>query len=169
MMMRERVVTEATVDQKRADDPGSLGVFLPWTRPRASAKEALVLNTRQRTEKHTALISACWARRFVKLLALWVLLEFPVEYLSSEGNMERIALTLSTALWLSLTVIVLKGSAVAQGMFLFLCALGILAISPMLPLEYMIFRVGFYFSLVESVLKSLVLMAFAWHNFFKED
>ncbi|WP_322101443.1 hypothetical protein [Paraburkholderia sp. J41] len=96
----------------------------------------------------------------VKASALWALIELPVEFWAAQGTTERAALLFSSALWVSLAWLVLRGNGIARGVLVFLCALGVLAVAPALPAEYTMFPLAFYLSLIECTLKGLLFVAF---------
>ncbi|QGZ65302.1 hypothetical protein [Paraburkholderia acidisoli] len=134
-------------DPAALDEPSNFADFSDWLQTRGD----------RRTRRRRPRGATAW---LVKASALWALIELPVEFWASQGVTERAALLFSSAVWVSLAWLVLRGNGVARGVFIFLCALGVLAVAPALPAEYSTFPLAFYLSLTECVLKALLFVAF---------
>ncbi len=92
--------------------------------------------------------------------AVWSLCELPIELLLSQTYWDGIACIVGKALWIALIFRVLARSRAAWFVYEFLCALSVTAIVFNLPTEYRMFSIGFYFSLVECVLKTAAFLSF---------
>ncbi|WP_338941300.1 hypothetical protein [Paraburkholderia sp. 22B1P] len=108
----------------------------------------------------TCVSDSPWTNRLVKLSAYWAMVKFPVEIWWAQDDIERGAIVFSTSLWIVVVVLVLRGSPAARGIFVFLSVLDVLAVAPALPVEFVTFRVGFYLSLVDSLIKGALAVIF---------
>ena len=98
----------------------------------------------------------CW---LVTSTAVCSLCELPIELLLSQTYSDGIACIVSKSLWMALIFRVLSRSRAAWLVYEFLCALSVTAIVFNLPTEYRTFSIGFYFSLVEYVLKTAAFLS----------
>lgn len=134
-------------DSAAIDDLSNFADFSDWLRKRRDRRAP-----ERRTRGATA-----W---LVKASALWALVELPIEFWAAQSTTERAALLFSSALWVSLAWLVLRGNGVARGVLVFLCALGVLAVAPALQAEYSMFPLAFYLSSIECILKGMLFVAF---------
>jgi hypothetical protein len=150
-MNHDEALNRAAANARTMDEAPEFASFAAWPRGRRAAVASHASATG---------LTGAWTRRLVKFSALWALVELPVAYWSAADDLERAALAVSTLIWLAIVFRVLKGGATARGAFVFLCALSVLAVAPALPAEYTNFRLAFWLSLVECVVKCGLFVAF---------
>lgn len=150
-MNHDDALKRAAADARTMDDAPEFAGLAAWLRGRGTAGAS---------HAPAAGLNGAWTRRLVKFSALWALVELPVAYWSAADDLERAALAVSTLIWLAIVFRVLKGGATARGVFVFLCALSVLAVAPALPAEYANFRLAFWLSLVECVVKCGLFVVF---------
>jgi hypothetical protein len=158
-MNRDRDIRRIAPEASVVDDMPEFARFSSWLREHEREREREIARPGAGT-----LVSEWetgkWSAALVTLAMLWKIVELPVEYWLSTDGMERATVALSTAIWIAISALVLKGNATARGVLVFLCALGVLVVAPALPMEYETFRLAFWLSLVECVLKCIVFVAF---------
>jgi hypothetical protein len=159
-MGHDEATPRVALETKGTDKLTDFADFSMWPCTRASPTESIVSPDVRKDGEGAPMLCGRWTRRLVQLSALWALVEFPVEYWGAQDGIERIALSVSTALWLFIIIFVLKGNSVARVVYVFLCALGVLAVAPALPAEYTMFPLAFYLSFVECVVKCLMFVTF---------
>ncbi|MEX3691337.1 hypothetical protein AB3X91_06715 [Paraburkholderia sp. BR14263] len=150
-MNHDEALNRATADARTIDEAPEFARFSAWLRGRGTAVAS---------DARATGLTGAWTRRLVKFSALWALVELPVAYWSAADDLERAALAASTVIWLAIVVRVLKGGVTARGVFVFLCALSLLAVAPALPAEYANFRIAFWLSLVECAVKCGLFVVF---------
>lgn len=92
-------------------------------------------------------------------LVLFVnLIEIPFEQTATGGPVELGALLTSEAISVAIVVCMARGSRVARIAFTLLCSASAFAILPSLPAEFATFRIGFYLSLLECLVKVVALI-----------
>ncbi|MGG1948253.1 hypothetical protein AB1286_26170 [Trinickia sp. NRRL B-1857] len=153
-MNHDEALGGAATDVRTMDEAPQFASFAAWLRGRRPKTTAGASDARP-TE-----LTVAWTRRLVKFSALWALVELPVEYWSAADDLERAALAASTLIWLAIVFRVLKGGTTARRIFVFLCALGVLAVAPALAAEYADFRLAFWLSLVECAVKCALFVVF---------
>ncbi|MEX3943297.1 hypothetical protein AB4Y44_27860 [Paraburkholderia sp. BR10937] len=159
-MGHDESTTQLVPDTAGLVDPPDYAEISHWLQSNSLVGASEVNNIEDHGVAHTPVLAGRWTRCLVKLSGAWALIELPVEYWGAQDGIERIALTLTAALWLAIISLVLRGSQLARGVFVFLCALGVLAVAPALPAEFASCRLAFCLSLIECAVKSMLFIAF---------
>ncbi|MEM5329214.1 hypothetical protein VSR34_21840 [Paraburkholderia sp. JHI2823] len=144
-MNHNEALNRAAADARTTNEGPEFPSFVAWLRWQGTTESA--------SDAKASGLTGAWTRRLVTFSALWALVELPVAYWNAADDVERAALAASTLIWLAIVFRVLKGGATARGIFVFLCALSVLAVAPALPAEYANFPIAFWLSLVECVVK----------------
>jgi hypothetical protein len=106
---------------------------------------------------------ALFAQRAMKvsagLVCLWSLVETPWEWTPGDSAARVAALVASKALLLAVSAAAIWGVRYARTVFVLLCAASVLAVSSTLPFVYGISHTLFALSLVECLLKAVVVVS----------
>ncbi|QBR03681.1 hypothetical protein [Paraburkholderia pallida] len=89
---------------------------------------------------------------------IWAMVELPWEFAGCEKIDEALALVLSKAILGTSVFFALRGLVLARSVVIFICATSVVAIVPSISTEYDAFRLGFYLSVIECVLKGATLL-----------
>jgi hypothetical protein len=103
-----------------------------------------------------------WGRRLslstIGLVVLWSLVELPVELAVTPERSAMVALLISKAMVVAVSVGALLRVRWAECAFLFICALSLLAIVPALSFEMTAYPLAFRCSLLECIFKALAFV-----------
>jgi hypothetical protein len=100
------------------------------------------------------------AKWLVIATAIWGGCELPIELWLSAEAWEGAACVLGKGIWWAVVWGVLLSVRGSRAVFVFLCGVSVVSIAFGLPNEYRLFPLGFFFSVVECVLKGAALVAF---------
>jgi hypothetical protein len=98
-------------------------------------------------------------------VCLWSLALTPMEAGTADGSMQMWALITAKLMLLCAGCCAIAGITPLRNVFVFVCAVSVLAVAPALPLEYAISKMLFAFSMVDCGLKSALVSAYARHYF----
>ncbi|MDE1182511.1 hypothetical protein [Paraburkholderia sp.] len=110
-----------------------------------------------------------WTRWLVIATGVWAVCELPVELWVSQTPLDAGASVIAKLVWISLVTGVMLHSRIARVAYVFLCGLSVMAVAFDLPAEYRLFRLGFYCSAVECLLKGAAFVSFVSSYMFPDD
>jgi hypothetical protein len=98
------------------------------------------------------------ARAFIAFTVLWSAIELPWELEATQSGMDTAALVFAKVLFIFVAMLTFMNVKWASTVYMVICALSILAISPWLLMELKNFRTAFALSAVEVVAKAGCLL-----------
>lgn len=100
----------------------------------------------------------------IGLVCLWSVLETPWEFGPADGVARVVALLLSKCVLLGAGAAAFFGLHYARPLFIFLCGSSVIAVASSLPFEFAISRELFALSLIECILKAVLIASCAiWY------
>lgn len=99
-----------------------------------------------------------WFSLAVWLVFFWSLIELPVELWVSTTWREALALSFAKVLLFAVVLAMVRGAAWATVVFVGMCSVSVLAITPTLPTEFQFFPVGATLSTGGVVIKLFALL-----------
>jgi hypothetical protein len=126
-----------------------------------SAEPGDVLPQRRSTGKWAAPPRA--VRWLAACVCLWSLMLAPIEAGTTDGSTQMWALITAKLLLLCVGCCAITGIAPLRNVFVFVCAVSVLAVAPALPLMYAVSKMMFALSMVDCGLKSALVSTYARH------
>jgi hypothetical protein len=93
----------------------------------------------------------------------WSLMLAPIEAATTDGSTQMWALITAKLMLLGVGCCAIAGIAPLRHIFVFVCAVSVLAVAPALPLTYAVSTVMFALSMVDCGLKSALVWSYARH------
>lgn len=90
-------------------------------------------------------------------VALWSILELPIELILAQSSTERFASAVGRLIWVALALATICKIRFARGIFLFLCAVSSIVVAQALPLAYESSPLVFSVLVVDLLLKVMTL------------
>ncbi|MBN3759252.1 hypothetical protein [Burkholderia sp. Ac-20365] len=92
-------------------------------------------------------------------IAVWSILELPLELILTESSAERLASLIGRVIWVAFAIGTTYQKRFATNIFLFLCAVGSVVVAQALPMAYQSSVVVFSVLLMDLILKTSTLLA----------
>jgi hypothetical protein len=114
------------------------------------------VNSRAAQSLHTTLRTT--RRLLLFSVAIWSILELPVELILAQSQMESLASVAGRLIWVAFAFGAMYNKRLVNAIFLFLCATSSVVVAQALPMAYEASRPVFAVLVADLVLKALVLL-----------